>query len=54
LTVVDDSTLCISTPGSLFNHGELVRFAFDATGVESVNYGGFTMLPESATCRVLP
>lgn len=48
LTKVDERTLRFITPGSAYNEGELLRYAFGQDGrAESVNLAGFTLRPEN-------
>ncbi len=42
------NTLVVTTPGSVFNQGETVRYHFAKDVVQAVSYAGFTMLPEPA------
>jgi CubicO group peptidase (beta-lactamase class C family) len=53
LTQIDASTLRVSTSGSVFNTGELVRYTFEKDGVRSVKYAGATLLPEPEYRRLL-
>lgn len=46
--LIDPDTLRITTAGSSFNEGEIVRYSFGADGqIASVNYTGQTLLPEA-------
>jgi len=51
LGVVDAQTLRVTTIGSHFNEGESFRYVFDGPALRSVNFAGFTMLPEREYAR---
>jgi D-alanyl-D-alanine carboxypeptidase len=53
LESVDNSTLRIITPGSIFNHAELVRYTRNQHAIQSVTYAGCTLLPQKAYQRAL-
>lgn len=47
LEIINDTTLKIVTPGSLYNFGETLTYAFDEKGkVASVRFAGLTMFPD--------
>ncbi len=46
LEVLNDTTLRITTPGSIYNEGELLQYVFAGDAVESVRFAGLTMWPK--------
>lgn len=48
---ISANTLHVTTPGSVFNQGELIRYAFAGDNIKSVRYAGATLLPETTYRR---
>ncbi len=46
LEVMNDTTLRITTPGSIYNEGELLQYVFAGNAVKSVRFAGLTMWPK--------
>lgn len=44
--ILDDSTLQVTTKGSIYNEDELIRYTFDGEKVKKVVFAGFTMYPD--------
>ena len=53
LKQIDANTLRVTTAGSVFNQGEIIRYTFEKDDVRSVKYAGATLLPEATYHRQL-
>jgi D-alanyl-D-alanine carboxypeptidase len=53
LELVNSNTLRVTTSGSTLNEGELISYTFSGNTMQSVRYGGATLLPENMYRRQL-